>query len=108
MKIFLIINWRKNYLNQLLENLNQFIRKPPFIDNIWVLILLDMQLISKFDNRICFLLCVIDIYSIHAWVIPLEDKKVITTTNAFQKISKKSNLKPNKIWVNFYNSSMKS
>ena len=74
--------------------------------------LADMQLISKFDNRICFLLCVIDIYSIHAWVIPLEDKKVITTTNAFQKISEKSNLKPNKICVDkgsdFYNSSMKS
>ena len=71
-----------------------------------------MQLISKFDKRICFLLRVIDIYSKYAWVIPLEDKKVITTTNAFQKISKKSNLKPNKICVDkgsdFYNNSMKS
>ena len=58
------------------------------------------------------MLRVIDIYSKYAWVIPLEDKKVITTTNAFQKISKKSNLKPNKICVDkgsdFYNNSMKS
>ena len=58
------------------------------------------------------MLRVIDIYSKYAWVIPLEDKKVITTTNAFQQISEKSNLKPNKICVDkgsdFYNSSMKS
>ena len=43
--------------------------------------------------------CVIDIFSKHAWVIPLKDKKVITITNAFQKILKESNRKPNKIWV---------
>ena len=39
-------------------------------------------------------------------------KKGITITNAFQKILKESNRKPNKIWVDkgseFYNSSMKS
>ena len=34
-----------------------------FIDNIWGADLADMQLISKFNNEICFLLCVIDIYS---------------------------------------------
>ena len=45
-----------------------------------------MQLISKFNKRISFLLCVIDIYSKYVWVIPLKDKKVITITNAFQRI----------------------
>ena len=30
-------------------------------------------------------LCVIDIYSKYAWVIPLKDRKGITITNAFQK-----------------------
>ena len=34
----------------------------------------------------CLLLCVIDIYSKCAWVVPLKDKKGITITNAFQKI----------------------
>ena len=56
-----------------------------------------MQLISKFSKIICFLLCVIDIISKYAWVITLKDKKGITITNAFQKILKESNLKPNKI-----------
>ena len=48
--------------------------------------LADMQLISKFNKGICFLLCVIDIFSKYVWVIPLKDKKGITITNAFQKI----------------------
>ena len=42
----------------------------------------------------------------------LKDKKGITITNAFQKILKESNRKPNKTWVDkgseFYNKSMKS
>ena len=71
-----------------------------------------MQLISKSNKGFRFLLCVIDIYSKYACVIPLKDKKGITITNAFQKILKESNRKPNKIWVDkgseFYNKSMKS
>ena len=58
-----------------------------------------MQLISKFNKGIRFLLCIIDIFSKYTWVIPLKDKKGITITNAFQKILYKSNRKPNKIWV---------
>ena len=34
-----------------------------FIDNIWGADLADMQLLSKFNTGICFLLCVIDIFS---------------------------------------------
>ena len=70
-----------------------------------------MQLISKFDKKIRFLLCVIDIYSKYASV-SLKDKKRITITNAFQKILDEPKRKPNKIWVDngseFYNRSMKS
>ena len=87
----------------------------PFIDNIWCADLVDMQLISKFNKGSRFLLCVIDIYSKYACVIPLilwNIKKGITITNAFQKISDQSNHKPNKIWVEkgseFGNRSMKS
>ena len=50
-----------------------------------------MQLISKFNKGFRFLLCVIDIFSKYAWVVPLKDKKGITITNAFQKILKESN-----------------
>ena len=71
-----------------------------------------MQLISKYNKGFRFLLCAIDIFSKYAWVIPLKDKKGITITCAFQKIFKKSNRKPNKIWVDksskFYNRSVKS
>ena len=56
-----------------------------------------MQLISKFNKIIRFLLCVIDIYSKCAWVISLKDKKGITITDAFQKNLDESGRKPNKI-----------
>ena len=62
-----------------------------FIDNIWGVDLADMQLVSKFNEGFRFLLCVIDIFSKYARVIPLKDKKFITITNAFQKILNKSN-----------------
>ena len=57
-----------------------------FRDNIWGADLADMQLLSKFNKGFRFLLCVIDIFSRHAWVIPLKDKKGISIVNAFQKI----------------------
>ena len=74
--------------------------------------LADMQSISKFNKGFKFLLCIIDIFSKYAWVIPLKDKKDVTITNAFQTILKESNRKPNKIRVGkgseFYNRSVKS
>ena len=85
---------------------------PAFKENIWAADLADMQLISKFNKGFKFLLCVIDIYSKCAWVVPLKDKKGASIVNAFQSILKKSNRKPNKIWVDkggeFCNRSMKS
>ena len=56
-----------------------------------------MELISKFNKGIRFLLCVMDIYSKYAWVIPVKDKKGVTVVNAFQKILDDSERKPNKI-----------
>ena len=57
----------------------------PFIDNIWGTDLADMLLISKCDKGFIFLLCVIEIYSKYAWVVPFKDKKGNTITDAFQK-----------------------
>ena len=51
-----------------------------------------MQLISKFNKELRFLLCVIDIFSKYAWVVPLKDKKGISIVNAFQKILDNANL----------------
>ena len=82
-----------------------------FKDNIWGTDLADMQLLSKFNKGIKFLLCVIDIFGKYAWVVPLKDKKGIRIVMAFQSILKQSNRKPNKIWVDkgseFYNASFK-
>ena len=70
-----------------------------------------MQLISKFNKGICFLLCVIDTFSKYAWFILIKDEKGIVT-NAFQKTLDESNPKSNKMWVDksseFYKRSMKS
>ena len=83
-----------------------------FKDNIWGADLADMQLISKFNERIRFLLCLIDIFGKNAWVIPLKDTKGVTIVNTFQKVLDKSDRKPNKILIDkgseFYNSSFKS
>ena len=78
-----------------------------FKDNIWGADLADMQLLSKYNKGIRFLLIVIDIFSKYAWVVPLKDKKGISIVKEFQIILKQSNRKPNKVWVNkgseFYN-----
>ena len=53
-----------------------------------------------------------DIFSKHAWVVLLKNRKEITINNAFQKLLSESNRKSNKICVDkgsqFYNRSMKS
>ena len=71
-----------------------------------------MQLINKFNKGIRYLLCVIDIFSKYACVIPLKDKKGVTIVNTFQNVLDKSDRKPDKIWVDkgseFYNSSFKN
>ena len=70
-----------------------------FKDNIWGVDLADMQLISKYNKGIGYFLCDIDLFSKHAFVFPLKDKKGTTIINAFQSIFSNSKRKPNKIWV---------
>ena len=70
-----------------------------------------MQLLSKFNKGIRFLLCVIDLFSKYAFVVPLKDKKGVSIVNSFQGILDKSGRKPNKTWVDqgseFYNHNFK-
>ena len=70
-----------------------------FKDNIWGVDLADIQSLSRKNKGIKYLLCIIDLYSKYAFVIPLKDKKGISIVNAFNKIIKQSNRKPNKIWI---------
>ena len=50
-------------------------------------------------------------FSKYAWVVPLKDKKGISTVKVFQTILKQSNRKSNKTWVEkgseFYNAYFK-
>ena len=82
-----------------------------FKDNIWGVHLADMQSLSRKNKDIKYLLCAIDLFSKYAFVIPLKDKKGISIVNAFNKIIKQSNRKPNKIWADqggeFYNNVFK-
>ena len=56
-------------------------------------------------------MCITDIFSKYAWVVPLKDKKSVSIVDAFQKIIDNSNRKLNKIWVDkgseLYNNSFK-
>ena len=82
-----------------------------FKDNIWGADLANMQLLSKYNKGIRFLLYVLDIFCKYASVVPLKDKKGVSIVTAFQSILRQSNKKPNKIWVDkgseFYNASFK-
>ena len=101
--------------------INNFKRRKiysTFKDNIWGVDLANMQLISKYNKGIRYLLCVIDLFSRYVWVIPLKNKKGESIVEGFKKIlddsgnAKNSNRKPNKIWVDhgseFYNNKFKS
>ena len=71
--------------------------------------LADKQLISKYNKGFPFLSCAIDIFSKYTWAPSFKNQNGITVTNVFVK---KSNIKPNKIWIDkgseFYNRSLKS
>ena len=80
------INNKGNLLanSQLAEELHKPIIKifkrrkvySSFKDNIWGVDLADMQLISKYNKEIRYLLCVIDLFSRYAWVISLKKKRI--------------------------------
>ena len=82
-----------------------------FKDNIWGADLNNIQLISKYDKRIRFLLCVIDVL-LYMLGDSFKRQKGYYNTNAFTKNLDHSNRKPNEIWVDqgseFFNRSTKS
>ena len=83
----------------IIRKFNKIKAYSQFKGNIWGVDLADMQSLSRKNKGIKYLLCAIDLYSKYAFVIPLKDKKGISTVNAFNRIIKQSNKKPNKIWV---------
>ena len=78
-----------NKAEELSKPINRKFKKSkvhlPFIDNILGANLVDMQLISKFNKRFRFLICVIEQICMG---YSFKDKKGITIISAFQKILK--------------------
>ena len=76
---------RKNYLRRkIIVN---------HIDEIFAADLVEIQKFSKINKGYRYLLKCIDIFSKYAFVIPLKDKKGITTKNSLQKIFNKRKTK---------------
>ena len=54
-------------------------------DNIWGVDLADTQSLSKYNKGIKYLLCAIDLFSKHVWVVPLKDKRGLVSVMHFKK-----------------------
>ena len=83
-----------------------------FKDNILGVDLADMQLLSRQNKGIKYLLCAIDFFSKYAFVVPLKDKKGASVVKGFKKVVNESSREPDKIWVDkgseFYNKVFKN
>ena len=69
-----------------------------FRDNIWGVDLADKQSLSRYNKGFKYLLCIIDLFSKYASVVPIKDEKGTSIVNSFKKIISEKR-KPNKIWV---------
>ena len=58
-----------------------------------------MQLISKYNKGIRYLLCAIDLFSKYVFIVPLKDRKGTIIVNAFQKNLGNSKRESNRIWL---------
>ena len=92
MKLKKINNCLMSFINQLLGNLKDERSMYHHLMALGGVDLADMQLISKYIKGIRYLLCVIDLISKYAWVVPVKDCG-LSIVNAFQSILKKSNRK---------------
>ena len=54
-------------------------------DNIWGIDLTDIQSLSKYNRGIKYLLCIIDLFSKYASIVPIKDKKGTSIVNTFKK-----------------------
>ena len=88
-----------NFINQLIGCLKKRKVYCSFKDNIWGVDLADMQLISKYNKGIRYLLCAIDLFSKYAFVVPLKYKKELLLLMHFKVFLTIQRENQNKIWV---------
>ena len=84
------IKQNQQFANELHEPIIKKFKKievySSFKDNICGVDLADMEVITRYNKGIRYLLRVINLISKFAWVIPLKYKKGVTIVNAFQSI----------------------
>ena len=68
----------EEFYKQIIKRLKKRTVYSGFKDIIWGAYLADMQLTRKFNKGFTFFLCVMDIFSKYAWVVPLKDKKGVS------------------------------
>eukprot|EP00732_Lithocolla_globosa_P002486 Lithocolla_globosa_v1_NODE_1648_length_2420_cov_156.284144.p1 type:complete len:277 gc:universal NODE_1648_length_2420_cov_156.284144:1493-663(-) len=82
------------------------------IDKQWQADLVDMSRHAKVNDNYKFLLTVIDVFSKHAWGIPLKNKTAKSVVNAFTEIFEESGRVPQKIQTDdgseFFNKDIKA
>ncbi len=80
------------------------------IDDIWAMDLADMREVEQYNDGYKMILCCVDCFSRYAWCVPLKTKNAQEVWEAFAKILREADSKPNTIWVDrgteFYNSVM--
>ena len=58
------------------------------IDHQWQADLADMSKLANSNDKFKFLLCIIDVFSKYAWVVPIKDKTGKALVNAFKSVLK--------------------
>ena len=78
-------------------------------NNIWSADLIDLKKLKKYNNGFQYIINIIDLYSRHAWSIPIKNKTGKSIIEAFDSIR---GSKPKKLWVDngseFYNKTFKN
>ena len=78
-----------------------------FKDNNYAAHLSEMGSLSSFNYRVKYMLCLIDIFTKHAWVKPLRNKKSKRVLHSLIEIVNEYKRKRNELWVDqdrkFYN-----
>jgi hypothetical protein len=92
-------NWLSKQKTYTIHRLTRkkFKRNPIIVQKIdeqWQLDLIDFSSLSKYNNHFKYLLVVIDVLSKFVWVEKLYNKSAQSIVEAFQKVIKLSNRKP--------------
>jgi len=69
----------------------------PYINAQWGADLADIQKLSRYNNKKRYILCVIDMFSKRAWMEAIANKTSKNVLQAFKRIIKRSNQKPEKL-----------